>query len=281
MEFYKTESLGNDYIIFDNILNDIDYLKENKALLKKISNRNSGVGTTGIIFLEKSKNADYKISVFNQDSSVAPTSGNAIMCVSKYLYEMGYLNSNKFLIETNRINEVTINIQNNSIHSINVNLGVPSFDPKKIPVLTDKNIFINEKLKIINNDYNVSCLSIGNSHAVFFGNDINNLNLDYVGPFFGYHYKFPDKINVTLAEIIDKNKISIRLYEKGLGEIKSCGTASAASVVAAYYNNKINKNEIIKVVQPGGVFDVIYKDNDETIISGNAKIIYKGKVLLK
>lgn len=280
MEFYKTESLGNDYIIFDNITNNIEYLKENKKLLKKLNDRNFGVGANGIIFLEESKNADYKISIFNKDLSLAPTSGNAIICVSKYLYEMGYLNSNKILIETNRINEVSIKKRNNNIESISVNLGVPSLDPKKIPVLTDKNIFINEKVKILNNDYQVSCLSIGNSHAIFFGRDINDLNLNYIGPYFGYHYKFPDKINITLAEM-KNNNLNIRIYEDGIGETKSCGTASAASVVAAYYNNKINKNEIIKVVQPGGVFDVIYNNNDETIISGNAKIIYKGKVLLK
>lgn len=275
------ESVGNDFIIVDNITKDIEALKQNKKLIQKLSDRNFGIGFNGMIFLEKSKICDYKISIINADGTEAKTSGNAIIAISKYLYENKYIKRDSFTIETNRINDVNIIKDNKSIKEVSVNLGKPSLNPKQIPVITDKSVFINEDMKILNKDYKVTCLSVGNPHAVFFSKKIYNLNLDYIGPYFNFHYRFPDKINVTIAEVINSKKINIRIYEKGALETKGCATAAAASVVASFLNDKVKRNEKIKVIQPGGTLDVTFKDNNDLIINGNSNTVYKGKILVK
>lgn len=274
MEFIKMESCGNDYIILNNITKNVEKLKQNKKLIQNLTNRNFGIGSNGIIFLEESSKADYKIEIFNNDGTYAKTSGNALICIAKYLYENNYVKNN-FTIETYRINQIKID------NKIMINLGKPSLNPKMIPVITDKNIFINEVINIKDNNYKVTCLSVGNPHAIFFDKFIDNIDLNNIGPYFGYHYKFPDKINVTLTEIIDEGKIKIRIFEHGIGETLGCGTASAATVVAYYYDNMIKKNEVIKVIQPGGIIEVIYTENDDILIKGDSKFVYEGKVFIK
>lgn len=280
MKFVKMESLGNDYIIIDNTTNDKEKLKENKSKLIKLSDRNFGIGSNGIIFIEKNTKNNYRIEIFNKDGTIAKTSGNGILCVAKYLYSKKLVEE-KFNLETYGKNyEVTLNIKNKEIEEIKINMGRPSFDPRLIPVLTDKNIFINEKIRVLGKNYIVTGVSIGNPHVVVFDKNVDMLDINNIGPYFQSHYKFPDKINVVFEEIRN-GKIKIRTYEKGNDETKSCGSAACAAVVAATLNNMIKKDNEMIVEQLGGNLKITYQDNEDIILKGNAKKVYKGKILIK
>lgn len=280
MKFIKMESLGNDYIIIDNTKNDKDKLKENKSKLINLSDRNFGIGSNGIILIEKSMNDNYKIEIFNSDGTIAKTSGNGLLCVATYLYSKKLVKE-KFNIEIYGNNyEITLDIKENNIKEISINMGKPSFDPRLMPVLTEKNIFINEKIRVLDKSYIVTGVSIGNPHIIVFDRNIDLLDINNIGPSFQTHYKFPDKINVVFLEILN-NKFKIRTYEKGNEETKSCGSAACAAVVAATLNNIISKDEEIIVEQIGGNLKIIYQDNEDIILKGNAKKVYKGKILKK
>lgn len=275
MKFTKMESLGNDYIIIDNIKNDKNTLKGNKSKLINLSNRNFGIGANGIIFIEKNNN--YKIEIFNKDGTNAKTSGNGILCVANYLYSKKLVNK-KFNIEVyGTVYEVLLNIKNEKLEEISINMGKPSFDPRLIPVLTEKNIFINEKLKVLDKEYIVTGISVGNPHLIVFDKSIDLLDINNIGSYFQSHYKFPNKINIVFLES-KTNNLKIRTYEKGNEETKSCGSAACAAVVAATLNDIVKKDTEIIVEQKGGNLKVMYQNNDDLILKGNAKKVYKGKI---
>ena len=279
MKFIKMESLGNDYIIIDNTENDKDKLKENKSKLISLSDRNFGIGANGIIFIEKDIN-NYKIEIFNRDGTIAKTSGNGLLCVATYLYSKKLVKE-KFNVEVYGKNyEIILDIKDNKIDDISINMGKPSFDPRLIPVLTEKNIFINEKIRVLDKNYVVTGISIGNPHLIVFDKSIDLLDINNVGPYFQSHYKFPDKVNVVFLEH-KINGLKIRTYEKGNEETKSCGSAACASVVAATLNNIVPKNEEVIVEQIGGNLKILYQDNEDIILKGSAKKVYKGKILIK
>lgn len=265
------ESLKSDYIIIDNCYNTIDQLKENKKYLKELCDRNSGIGANGIIFIEKEEK--YLVNVYNRDGTEAKLSGNGLLCATNYLYIKKLVSKNFIIKSFNYEYEIFIDDENN----IKINMGKPRFNPKLIPVITDKNIFINEKIYLNNNMYYVTGLSVGNSHLIVSSKNIDNIDLNVVGPLFQNYYIFPDKINIVFSEI-NNNDLKIRIYEKGNEETKSCATASCASVVAYTINNIIKKNKDIYVENPGGIFKIKYQDDENIILNGKSKIIYKGKI---
>lgn len=276
MKFIKMESLGNDYIIIDNTKNDKEKLIENKNKLIKLSNRNFGIGANGIIFIEKDL-MGYKAKIFNSDGTSVKTSGNGIICVARYLYDKKLVKENFDVNIDDKFYNIHINFLSDEV---TVNMGKPNLNSKLIPVITEKNIFVNEKIKVLGKNYIVSAITVGNPHIVVRTKNIDLLDIDKLGLSFQQHYKFPYKVNIVFEEIINK-KIKIRTYEKGNLETKSCGSAACAAVVSATINNDISKNCETLVEQLGGNLKVTYKNNEDIILKGNCKKVYKGKILVK
>ncbi len=265
MEFTKLESNASDYIILDNI----SEFRNNKDYLRLLCDRNIGIGAHGIIFISNSYDADIKLTIFNSDGSLCNFSGNALMCALRYLNVIGNIKV-----------EVNDNIYDVKVgKDIIISIGKPIIDKRKIPVITENNIYLNEQISIDNIKYTMSCLYTTNPYAIVFVDDIDYINIDYLSAKIQYMTIFKEKINIVYLEPY-KGNIKIRIWNKDDREIKSCSTAAAASVVALSYNKVLGGTKF-NVVQKGGSNEIIYDRNEELYIKGNANKVYKGKILVK
>lgn len=266
MKFTKIHGLGNDYIYIDCTKKQID----NPNILSKIlSDRHLGVGSDGIILLLKSDVADFKMRIFNADGSEAEICGNGIRGLVKYIYEYGFSKKDILNIETNcGIKQVKLDIKDNEVISSTVDMG--KFMIEKL----------NEKI-IINNDYYIiNIVSIGNPHCVIFTDNVDKIELSTIGPLIENYHLFPNKTNVEFVEIIDKNNIKMRVWERGSGETFCCGTGSTASVVIGYINKYLSND--CNVHMKYGTLN-IHIDNKENkvYLTGPSEKVFDGDVDIK
>lgn len=281
LEFTKMQATGNDYIYIDCFHNDID-VDNIKPHIKFLCDRNFGIGSDGVIFIMHSTQAEAKMLMFNKDGSEAWMCGNGIRSVAKYLYDNRIVQKKEFTIETKSgIKNIALHLENGEINNISVDMGYPSFNPHTVPVITEKSFFLNEIIEVDKEEYKTTCLSMGNPHAVVFTKYINNLKLQKIGPSFECHYLFPEKTNVEFVEKLDDKKIRMRIWERGVGETLSCGSGACASVAAGVISGKLRKNTPIEVIQKGGILQVEYNDQEGIILTGPAKKVYDGKILIK
>lgn len=278
LDFIKMQATGNNYIYIDCIKNNLeDY---NLSLLsKEISNPNYGIGSDGLILIYKSQEADARMIMYNKDGSEGHMCGNGIRCVGKYIYE-NYFQKNKLLIETNSgIKEIQIITKNDYIIDIVVNMGIPIFSNKYIPVNLDDEITINKKIIFDNNEFYINCVSIGNPHTVIFVENVDSINVNYLGKIIQESDIFPNKCNVNFVQLLGNNKIKMRVFERGSGETLSCGTGACASVVIGVINKFLDFGKEVEVELEGGKLYIIYKDN--IYMRGPAETICYGKYLVK
>ncbi len=273
LKFTKMEGCGNDYIYFNCFETEITNPSE---LAVQISHRNFGIGGDGIVLIMPSNIADGKMRMFNIDGSEGKMCGNAIRCVAKYLHDNGIVTKNPITIETlSGVKELFLTIENDEVVQVQVDMGDAILDPRLIPVSTEKQLVVNEKMVIEGKDYNVTCVSMGNPHCIIFSDDVVTLPLEKVGPQFENHPLFPERINTEFVKIIDKNTLEMRVWERGSGETLACGTGACASVVAAVLTGNCKKNEDITVKLLGG--DLVIRYTDETVfMTGPCKKVFEG-----
>lgn len=275
MDFIKMQTLGNDYILIDCLefnKNDFSRLKDK---VKDFSDRHFGIGANGVVFIMDSKVADVKLIMFNQDGSESKTCTDAIRCVTKYLSIMHLINKDEIKIETK--SGIKCTTVNNNTNQIIINMGNPNLSARKIPVITDKSIFINDDITVLNQNFKTTCVSMGNPHAVSFIDFLDKIDFQKIGPYFEMHYRFPERVNVEIAKVVNPNTVNVKIWSRGVGEVLSCGSGACASVVAGVLNHYFNKNEWIKVVSKGGIQKVKYLENDDVLLEGSADIIFEGK----
>ena len=232
--------VNNEIYVIVNVLDKsnkkISKVKEYINLLSKQLDEN----IKGFIVLSNSDTALVKVEIINRDGSYGYLSANGILCAAKYLYEKKYTGSTSFDIETSHGNRnVSFDLKNNEIKNLNINLGNGSTNPKKIPMFCEKNIFINEEILVDNKKYCVTAVSVGNSHLVSFVDNIKNIDIQELGPKMECYYLFPERVNVEFAEILNEKNIRAKIWERGRGKAKSCGTASAAIVYAGIVSGKL------------------------------------------
>lgn len=281
LKFTKMHATGNDYIYIDGFNNEID-IESIKPYVKYMCDRNFGIGSDGVIFILPSEKSEAKMIMYNKDGTEANICGNGIHCVAKYLYDNGITQKDEFEIETKSgVKNIKLYLNLGSVEKISLNMGYPSFNPHKVPVITEKSFFLNESVIVQNENYNTTCVSVGNPHAVVFTKYIRNLKLHKIGPEFETHYIFPERMNVEFVEKINEHSIKMRTWGRGTGETLSSGSGACASVAAAVMNGELRKNQIIQVIQKGGTLDVEYNDQEGMILTGTAEKVYDGKMLLK
>lgn len=232
--------VNNEIYVIVNVLDKsnkkISRVKEYINLLSKQLDEN----IKGFIVLSNSDTALVKVEIINRDGSYGYLSANGILCAAKYLHEKKYTGSTSFDIETSHGNRnVSFDLKNNEIKNLNINLGNGSTNPKKIPMFCEKNIFINEEILVDNKKYCVTAVSVGNSHLVSFVDNIKNIDIQELGPKMECYYLFPERVNVEFAEILNEKNIRAKIWERGCGKAKSCGTASAAIVYAGIVSGKL------------------------------------------
>ncbi|MDQ5983120.1 MAG: Diaminopimelate epimerase [Eubacteriales bacterium SKADARSKE-1] len=274
LKFTKMHGCGNDYIYFDCINNG--EIKDPGKLSVTLSDRRFGIGGDGIILICPSKIADAKMRMFNMDSSEGKMCGNGIRCVGKYLFDNKIIDKNVIRIETlSGIKTLKIKEKNQKAELITVDMGKAIFDPKEIPVNINKDKIINYPIKKGNTEYHINCVSMGNPHCVVFCEDVNNINIEKIGPFFENFEAFPEKINTEFIKVIDDKTLLMRVWERGSGETFACGTGACAAVVMAVESGYCKKNEDITVKLKGGDLLIKYTD-DAVYMTGGATKVFEG-----
>lgn len=279
LNFTKMHGTGNDYIYFSTFDQRID---NPEALSVRLSDRHFGIGGDGIILVCPSDKADAKMRIFNLDGSEGKMCGNGIRCVGKFLYDHGMVDikkKDKLDIETlSGIKHLKAYTLDGEVKSLRVDMGKAILDPKEIPAKMDKDKIVNEPYTINGEEYNITCVSMGNPHCVvFIKGDIDNLELDEIGPKFENDKLFPERVNTEFVKVLDDHTIKMRVWERGSGETWACGTGACAAAVAACENGFCNKGDDITVKLKGG--DLVINYTDETVyMTGEAEKVFEGTV---
>jgi len=274
--FVKSHGLGNDYIVMD--LKKINF-KLDKKRIKEICHRNYGIGADGILLLVNSKKADFGLKIYNPDGTEAEKSGNGLRIFSKYLYDYNYTKKRNFLIETKGgIVRSEVILKNKKIKDVKVDMGVASFESKKIPVKTKDKYSINQKIKVKNQSFTYSSVTLGNPHCVIFLKNISkDLALKF-GRLIEENKLFPKRTNVQFAQIISKNKVKIEIWERGAGYTLASGSSSCGVVSVGYKLGLLN--EKVQVIMPGGKLYIEIDKDYKLTMKGPVEEICNGQLKL-
>ncbi len=276
MKFTKMHGAGNDYIYVDCFKENIENRPE---MAKRVSDRHFGVGGDGLICICPSDVADVKMDMYNLDGSQGKMCGNGIRCVAKYAYEHGYAKGEEMTVETlSGVKTVWLDVENGVVKSVKVCMGSPEFRPENIPVLDEGENFILRPVTVAGKQWLVTCLSVGNPHAVIFVDDVDSMELGSIGPLFENNSLFPDKINTEFAQIVDEETIKMRVWERGSGETLACGTGATATLCAACVCGKTGNRAKLRLL--GGEL-VIEWDRDKNLLymTGPAEYVFQGELL--
>ena len=277
LKFTKMHGCGNDYIYFNCFETPVEHPE---ALAVRISDRHFGVGGDGIVLICPSDKADAKMRMFNIDGSEGKMCGNAIRCVGKYLYDNGIKRRNPLTIDTlSGIKTLRLNSgADGKVDSVQVDMGKAILKPEEIPVRLDGETIASRPVTIGGKDYQITCVSMGNPHCVVFTDtDVAELPLEKIGPKFEFDPLFPERVNTEFINVIDKNTLKMRVWERGSGETLACGTGACASVVAACLNGFCEKNTDVTVRLVGGELVIRYTDEAVTM-TGPATVAFTGEL---
>ncbi len=274
INFTKMHGIGNDYVYVDGFKETIE---NPNAFSEFVSDRHFGIGSDGLVMILPSDSADFKMRMFNADGSEGKMCGNAIRCVGKYVYESGYTDKTQISVETlSGIKYLTLVTQESLVVYVEVDMGKAILIPKDIPIVSELERFINQPLSIENTDYAVTCVSMGNPHAVIFCDDVDNIPLETIGPKFEFNSLFPERINTEFVEVIDATTLKMRVWERGSGETFACGTGACASAVAAVLNGYCKTGDEITVKLLGGDLKITYLQDETVLMKGSATKVFDG-----
>jgi diaminopimelate epimerase len=269
--FKKYHGLGNDYLVIDPNINDIKLTQES---IRLICDRNFGVGSDGILFGPIKNDGMLAVRIFNPDGSEAEKSGNGLRIFAKYLFESKYVEKKNFNIKTLG-GIVEAQIKDNTANLIKINMGKVTFLSTEIPVTGKKREVVNELLEANGAEYKVTCLSIGNPHCVIPTVDVSEQKARQLGPFIENHEMFPNRINMQLLKIIDREDIEIRIWERGAGYTLASGSSSCAAAAAAHKLGLVDRT--INVKMPGGNLLIEIRNNEEIFMTGPVEGVFEGR----
>ncbi len=276
MKFYKSHGLGNDFIIINCLeIPEFDYTGASRILCR----RGTGIGADGLIVLLPSHNADFRMRIFNCDGSEAEMCGNGIRCLGKYIYDSRLSSRLEFEIETLAgVKKLSCHKnERGKISSVLVNMGIPLFQPDKIPVkgislpaVMDYPMFFNDR------ELKINCLSMGNPHCVIFIDDCQDLAIEETGPFLENHSLFPERINVEFVSLLSEDRIKVKVWERGVGLTGACGTGACASAVIAMLKGYVKRNVIVEL--PGGELQVMWDKENFVHMNGEVEGVFYGEL---
>lgn len=271
MRFWKMHGLGNDYVVIDNRDEKISEKKASEYA-KKLCERRFSIGADGLLLVSNSKVSDVKMRIFNADGSEAEMCGNGIRCFAKYCYENGVVKKTEFSVETlSGVKQVWLTVKDDEVQTVKVDMGAPKWERSSLPMVGEGTC-INEILEVDGEPYKVTCLSMGNPHCVTFVENVDEFPVDYVGPIIENHAAFPKRTNVGFVQILNRNELKVRVWERGCGETLACGTGTCAAVAAANKLGKVGNKVTVHVL--GG--DLQVEVGKTLFLSGAAEKVYEG-----
>ena len=276
MKFSKMHGIGNDYIYVNCFEEKISEPEKISVIL---SDRHKGIGSDGLVLIMPSEKADFRMRIFNADGSEAMMCGNATRCIGKYVYDMGLTSKTEITLETNSgIKYLQLFLKDNKVDSVKVNMGKAILTPKDIPVNSDLDLFVNQPVEVNGKVYHMTCISMGNPHAVIFTENVDALDLEKNGTYFENHPIFPNRVNTEFVEVIGENELKMRVWERGSGETFACGTGTCATVVASVLNGICKHDEEVLVHLRGGDLRIVYQSDGTVMMTGGAEYVFEGTV---
>lgn len=278
LTFSKMHGIGNDYIYINCFQETVT---DPEKLSIFMSNVRFGVGSDGLVLILPSEVADFRMRIFNADGSEAMMCGNATRCVGKYVYEHGMTDKTEVSLETNSgIKYLTlyVNEATNKVDAVKVDMGKAILKPAEIPVADDGDRFIAKPVVVDGVSYDMTCVSMGNPHAVVFLPEIDSLDLEKIGPSFEHHPLFPNRVNTEFIRVIDDHTLQMRVWERGSGETFACGTGACAAAVASVLNGYCKQEQEILIHLRGGDLRIIYHKDESVTMIGPATFIFEGKM---
>jgi len=281
INFIKMHGLGNDFILIDCLskpLGDSSFLS---YLAKKLCDRNFGIGADGLILILPSSKAELKMRIFNSDGTEAQMCGNGIRCFAKYAYKNKLISKIKFTVETLAgIITPELIFKDKEISGVKVDMGIPKLKRREIPMEgEDTPTVVDETLKIDSKYiFKITCVSMGNPHCIIFVNDVQSIPVDEIGPKIENHPLFPEKSNVEFIQVLNKQEINFRVWERGVGETLACGTGASAALVASVLNKKSEHQAIIHLT--GGDLDIEWIENGSVYMTGPAELVFRGEMII-
>ena len=277
IKFTKMEGIGNDYVYINTFEQKVLNPSE---LSKKISDRHFGVGSDGLILIGSSDIADFKMSIYNSDGSQAEMCGNGIRCVAKYVYDKGLTDKTEITIETLAgVKKVDVIIESDKVSLVKVDMGEPILKADKIPVINytvEKSLNGETFVKTKVNEYDFTTVSMGNPHAVSFVESLD-FDISKIGPTIENNSNFPNKVNVEFIQVINRNEIKMRVWERGAGETLACGTGASSSVVASYLNGYTERKVLVNLL--GGNLEIEWnKDDNHIYMTGPAREVFEVEI---
>lgn len=273
MRFTKMEGCGNDYIYINAMEEEV---RNPEMLAVAMSERHFGIGADGLVLILDSDVADFRMRMFNLDGSEGEMCGNAVRCIAKYVYERGLTDKEEITLETlGGIKVLRLHIQNGVVIAVTADMGEPILAADKIPVRSEKEPVIGEKLHILDQDFAFTCVSMGNPHAVTFVEQVAQFPVEKYGSLTEIHPIFPKKANIEFAQVIDRTHLSMRVWERGSGETLACGTGACATLVAAVLNGLCERKVRIQLL--GGTLEIEWREADNHIyMTGPARFSFDG-----
>ena len=279
MKFTKMQGIGNDYIYVNCFEEQV---VNPEQLSVRLSDRRFGIGGDGLILIMPSQIADFKMRIFNADGSEAMMCGNGTRCIGKYVYEHGLTNKPHITLETNSgIKYLELHCTGDQVTSVTVDMGKAILTPREIPVESDsQEPFVAKPVQVGDRLERLTCVSVGNPHAIVFCDRVEDLDLEKLGPLFEHHAIFPDRVNTEFVRVIDDHTLQMRVWERGSGETLACGTGACATTVAAVLNGYCPRGEPILVKLRGGDLTITYQADGTVMMTGPAEEVFQGEINL-
>lgn len=297
MQFTKMQGCGNDYVYVNGFKEKLSQ-EEKPELVRKLSDRHFGIGGDGVIFINPSAEADFEMEMFNADGTRAEMCGNGIRCVAKFVYDKGLTDSEHItVVSAGKVKYLDLTVEKDpetpndrgTVKKVRVNMGSPILEPAQIPVVADGKPVadgkhaadgeqvVDEPILVKDREYRMTCVSMGNPHAVIFMEGVAGLDLEKIGPDFECHERFPKRVNTEFVEVTDKKNVFMRVWERGTGETLACGTGACAVAVACVLNGLTESRITVKLL--GGELEIEWdRENNIVYMTGPAATVFEGEV---
>lgn len=293
MKFTKMQGCGNDYVYINGFVEQIP-AERKPEVVKMLSDRHFGVGGDGAIFINPSKEADFEMEMYNADGTRAEMCGNGIRCVAKFVYDKGLTDQTHIsVISAGKIKYLDLTVENGAVTRVRVNMGQPVLKPELIPVKVelaadveqekdaqqeaDAQQAVDVPLLVQGREYRMTCVSMGNPHAVIFAEHVAEMDLEAIGPDFEHHPCFPRRTNTEFVEVLDRNTVFMRVWERGTGETLACGTGCCATAVACVLNGLTEPQVTVKLL--GGELLIEWnREKNLVYMTGPAVTVFEGEI---
>lgn len=277
MKFTKMHGCGNDYVYVNLFEEQVD---DPAAVSIKVSDRHFGIGSDGVITIGPSDKADFRMRIYNADGSEAEMCGNGIRCVAKYVYDHKLTDKTEISVESGAgVKYLTLYVKDGKVEQVRVDMGEPILTPAEIPVVADGDKVIDVPVEVGGKTWNMTCVSMGNPHAVVFVDDTEHFELEKYGPLFESHERFPKRTNTEFVQVISRTEANMRVWERGSAETWACGTGTCACVMACILNNKTDDKVLVHL--RGGDLTIEYdRDTNHVFMTGPATEVFSGEINL-